>query len=154
MTAASLLPFRRDMGVVMSGPRTGRDGIREPRLRLGGVIARGAAYGTGAAVCVGAAAFTLQEHEDRVDLLEATTFLGLLAGTVLLVTGLFFWACSLGDILRWRDFFATSAPHDVVSIAAPLLVRAGTFLLVPASVAFGLGELVASAAPGSWLRGA
>ena len=138
----------------MGNVSRGEDGVLEPRLRLGGVVVRGAAYGAGAAVCVIVAAFVVQEHDDRVDLLEATTFLGLLAGTVLLLIGLFFWACSLGDILRWRDFFTTTSPHDVVSIAAPSLVRAGVFLLVPVPVAFGLGELVASAANGSWLRGA
>ncbi|WP_234383470.1 DUF6336 family protein [Streptomyces dysideae] len=42
----------------------------------------------------------------------------------------------------------------MVSVAAPSLVRAGTFLLVPVPVAFGLGELVASAANGSWMWGA
>ncbi|MEU0162010.1 DUF6336 family protein [Streptomyces sp. NPDC006261] len=129
-------------------------GVLEPRLRLGGVMVRGAAYGVGAAVCVVVAAFVFQEHDDRVDLLEATTFLGLLAGTVLLLTGLFFWACSSGEILRWRDFFTTRAPHEVVSIAAPSLVRAGVFLLVPVPVAFGLGELVGTAARDSWLWGA
>jgi hypothetical protein len=132
----------------------GKDGVLEPRLRLGGVVARGAAYGAGAAVCVAVAAFVFQEHDDRVDLLEATTFLGLVTGAVCLLTGLFFWACSLGDILRWRDFLTTTSPHDVASIAAPSLVRAGVFLLVPVPVAFVLGELVASAARGSWLWGA
>lgn len=131
----------------------GEDGVLEPRLRLGGVVVRGAAYGVGAAVCVVVAAFVFQEHDDRVDFLEATTFLGLLAGTVLVLIGLFFWACSSGEILRWRDFFTTRAPHEVVSIAAPALVRAGAFLLAPVPVAFGLGELVASAANGSWLWG-
>lgn len=138
----------------MGSVTRGEDGVLEPRLRLGGVVVRGAAYGVGAAVCVVVAAFVVREHEDRVDLLEATTFLGLLTGTVLLLTGLFFWACSPGEILRWRDFLTTTSPHDVVSVAAPSLVRAGVFLLVPVPVAFGLGELVASAADGSWLWGA
>ncbi|MFJ6612757.1 DUF6336 family protein [Streptomyces sp. NPDC091289] len=132
----------------------GADGVLEPRLRLGDVMARGAAYGVGAAVCVIVAAFALRDHDDRVDLLEAGTFLGLLTGMVFLLIGLFFWACSSGDILRWRDFFTTSGPYDVVSIIGPSLVRAGTFLLVPVPFTYGLGELVASAAYGSWLWGA
>ncbi|RII09215.1 hypothetical protein DSC45_32335 [Streptomyces sp. YIM 130001] len=131
----------------------GEDGVLEPRLRLGGVALRGAAYGVGAAVCVGGAAFVFQEHDDRVDFLEATTFLALLTGAVCLLTGLFFWASSSGEVLRWRDFFTTSSPHDVVSIVAPWLVRAGTFLLVPVPFAYGLSELVASATVGSWLWG-
>lgn len=131
----------------------GGNGVLEPRLRLGGVLVRGAAYGAGAAACVVVAAFVFQEHDDRIDFLEATTFLGFLAGTVCLLFGLFFWACSSGEVLRWRDFFTTRAPDEVVSIVAPSLVRAGTFLLVPTPVAFGLGELVASAATGSWLWG-
>ncbi|MER7696568.1 MULTISPECIES: DUF6336 family protein [unclassified Streptomyces] len=136
--------------------RMSRDahGVLEPRLRLGGVIARGAAYGAGAAVCVVGAAFVVREHDVRADLLEATAYLGLLTGMVFLLTGLFLWACSLGDILRWRDFFTTSGPHEVVSVVGPALVRAGVFLLVPVPFAFGLGELVASAAYGSWLWGA
>ncbi|MFG3406919.1 DUF6336 family protein [Streptomyces sp. NPDC048142] len=136
--------------------RTSRDanGVLEPRLRLGGVMARGAAYGVGAAICVIVAALVVRDHDTRVDLLEATTYLGLLTGTVFLVIGLFFWACSLGDILRWRDFLTTTSRHDVVSIAGPALVRAGAFLLVPVPFAFGLGELVSSAAYGSWLWGA
>jgi hypothetical protein len=138
----------------MGGVSRGEDGVREPRLRLGEVLARGAAYGVGAAVCVVVAAFAVREHDDRLDLLEATTFLGLLTGTVFLLTGLFFWACGRGEILRWRDFGTTTSPHDVVSVAGPSLVRAGMFLLVPVPVAFALGELVASAAAGSWLRGA
>ena len=137
----------------MGNVSRGEDGVLEPRLRLGEVVWRGAAYGVGAASCVVVAAFLFQEHDDRIDLLEATTFLGLLAGTVILLNGLFFWVCSSGEILRWRDFFTTSGPHEVVSVAAPSLVRAGTFLLVPAPVAFGLGELVASSANGSWLQG-
>lgn len=132
----------------------GADGVLEPRLRLGGVVGRGAAYGVGAAVCVVVAAFLFEDHDDRVDFLEATTFLGLLTGTVLLLVGLFFWACGRGQVLRWRDFLTTSSPHEVASIAAPSLVRAGAFLLVPVPVAFGLGELVSSAAGGSWLWGA
>ena len=132
----------------------GEDGVLAPRLRLGGVLARGSAYGMGAAVCVVVAAFIIDEHDDRSDLLEATTFLGLLTGTVLLLTGLFFWACSSREILRWRDFSTTRAPNEVVSLAAPALVRAGVFLLAPVPVAFGLGELVASAGEGSWLWGA
>ncbi|MDK1473470.1 DUF6336 family protein [Streptomyces sp. 549] len=131
----------------------GEDGVLEPRLRLGEVVARGAASGAGAALCVVVAAFVFQKHDDRVDFLEATSFLGLLTGTVFLLIGLFFWACSFGEVLRWRDFLTTTSPHDVVSIAAPSLVRAGVFLLVPVPVAFGLGELVASAAGGSWLWG-
>lgn len=131
----------------------GEDGVLEPRLRLGGVVIRGAAYGLGAAACVAVAAFVPREHDDRVGLLEATTFTGLTAGAVLLLTGLFFWACSFGEVLRWRDFFTTRAPNEAVSIVAPSLVRAGVFLLVPVPVAYGLGELVASAADGSWLRG-
>ncbi|NEB41784.1 DUF6336 family protein [Streptomyces sp. SID14515] len=131
----------------------GPDGVLEPRLRLGGVVARGAAYGVIAALCLVVTALVLREHGDRVDLLEAATYLGLLTGTVLLLTGLFFWACSSGEVLRRRDFFATSGPHDVVSIAGPALVRAGVFLLLPVPFAFGLGELVASAAYGSWLWG-
>ncbi|WP_097866392.1 DUF6336 family protein [Streptomyces sp. rh34] len=136
--------------------RMSRDanGALEPRLRLSGVMARGAAYGVGAAVCVAVAVFTVREHDTRLDLLEATTYLGLVTGAVFLVIGLFFWACSLGDILRWRDFFTTTGPHEVVSVVGPSLVRAGTFLLVPVPFAYGLGELVASAAYGSWLRGA
>ncbi len=132
----------------------GTDGVLEPRLRLGGVVARGAAYGGIATLCVVVTAFVLREHDDRVDLLEATTFLGLLTGAVLLLTGLFFWVCGSGEVLRWRDFFATGGPHEVVSIAGPALVRAGVALLVPVPFAFGLGELVASAAYGSWLWGA
>ncbi|MGW5387348.1 DUF6336 family protein [Nocardia sp. NPDC003963] len=58
--------------------------------------------------------------------------------------GLFFRACSIGEILRRRDFGTTRAPHEVVSIAAPFLARAGAFLLAPVPVASGLGELVAS----------
>lgn len=38
----------------------GEDGALEPRLRLGGVVVRGAAYGVGAAVCVVVAAFVFQ----------------------------------------------------------------------------------------------
>ncbi|MEI7033154.1 DUF6336 family protein [Streptomyces pratensis] len=132
----------------------GADGILEPRLRLGAVVARGAAYGVGAAACVAVAAFVLQDHVHRVDLLEATAALGLVTGAVSLLTGLFLWACGLGDVLRWRDFATTASPHDVVSIVAPSLVRTGAFLLAPVPVAFGLGELVASAAVGSWLWGA
>lgn len=45
----------------------GADGVLEPRLRLGGVMARGAVYGVGAAVCVVVAAFVLREHDARVD---------------------------------------------------------------------------------------
>ncbi|PCG81605.1 hypothetical protein CIB93_34565 [Streptomyces sp. WZ.A104] len=132
----------------------GGSGVLEPRLRLGGVAVRGAAYGAGAAICVTVATFALGEHEDRVDLLDATAFLGLVTGSVLLVTGLFFWACSGGEVLRWRDFFTTRAPDEVVAIAAPSLVRVGLLLLVPVPVALGLGEIVASAARGSWLGGA
>ncbi|MGA5468562.1 DUF6336 family protein [Streptomyces arboris] len=132
----------------------GEHGVLEPRLRLGEVVVRGAAYGVGAAVCVVVVTFVFQEHDDRIDLLEATTSLGLLTGTVLLLTGLFFWACSIPEILRWRDFFTTRAPNEVVSIVAPSLVRAGVFLLVPVPVASGLGGLVESAARGSWLWGA
>ncbi len=132
----------------------GTDGVIEPRLRLGSVMARGAAYGVGATVCVVVAAFVVRDHDARVDLLEATSYLGLLTGAVFLVIGLFFWACSLGDILRWRDFFTTTQPNDVVSIVGPSLVRAGVFLLVPVPFAFGLGRLAASAESGSWLWGA
>ncbi|WP_432077439.1 DUF6336 family protein [Streptomyces sp. YPW6] len=131
----------------------GTDGVLEPRLRPGSVMARGAAYGVGAAVCVVVAAFVVRDHDARVDLLEATTYLGLLTGAVFLVTGLFFWACSFGEILRWRDFFATTGPHEVVSVVGPSLVRAGVFLLVPVPFAFGLGRLVTSAEYGSWLWG-
>ncbi|MER5554557.1 DUF6336 family protein [Streptomyces sp. NPDC002793] len=132
----------------------GEDGVLEPRLRLGEVVVRGAGYGLGAAACPVVAAFVLREHDDRVDLLEATTFLGFLAGTVLLLTGLFLWACGSGEVLRWRDFPTTGSRYDAVSVVAPFLVRTGVFLLVPVPVAFGLGELVASAAEGSWLWGA
>ncbi|CAM5377607.1 hypothetical protein SFIMM107S_02658 [Streptomyces griseus] len=132
----------------------GADGVLEPRLRLGGVVVRGAVYGGIVALCVVVAAFVLREHDARVDLLEATAFLGLLTGAVLLLTGLFFWASSSGEVLRWRDFFATGGPHDVVAIAGPALVRTGVALLVPVPFAFGLGELVVSAAYGSWLWGA
>ncbi|WP_229825946.1 DUF6336 family protein [Streptomyces sindenensis] len=125
----------------------------EPRLRLGGVMARGAAYGVGAAICVVAAAFVVRDHGVRVDLLEATTYLGLLTGAVFLMAGLFFWACSAGEILRWRDFLTTTGPHEVVSVVGPSLVRAGVFLLVPVPCAFGLGRLVTSAEYGSWLWG-
>ncbi|MFG3406915.1 DUF6336 family protein [Streptomyces sp. NPDC048142] len=56
--------------------RTSRDtnGVLEPRLRLGGVVARGAAYGVGAAICVIVAALVLRDHDTRVDLLEAAPF--------------------------------------------------------------------------------
>ncbi|MFI1223128.1 MULTISPECIES: DUF6336 family protein [unclassified Streptomyces] len=138
----------------MAGKSRDANEVLEPRLRLRDVVVRGAAYGVGAAVCLVVATFVLREHDARVDLLEATTFLGLLTGTVFLVIGLFFWASSSGDVLRWRDFFTTSGPHEVVSIAGPALVRAGVFLLAPVPFAFGLGELVASAAYGSWLWGA
>ncbi|WP_406145136.1 DUF6336 family protein [Streptomyces sp. NBC_01012] len=138
----------------MSRVSRSEDGVLEPRLRLGEVVARGAAYGLGAAVCLAVAAFVVREHDVRVDLLEATAFLGLLAGAVLLLTGLFFWASSSGEVLRWRDFPTTGGPYDAVPVVAPALVRTGVFLLVPVPVAFGLGELVASAAVGSWLWGA
>ncbi|MFJ4825888.1 DUF6336 family protein [Streptomyces bacillaris] len=115
-------------------------GISVPRLRLGGVVARGAAYGAGAAVCPTVTALVLPDRDARGDLLEAVAFLGLVAGAVSLLTGLFFWACCSGEVLRWRDFFRTSGPSDVIAILAPSLVRVGVLLLVPVPVAAVLGR--------------
>ncbi|WP_254812136.1 DUF6336 family protein [Streptomyces cavourensis] len=113
-----------------------------PRLRLGGVVARGTVYGMGAAVCLTVTALVLPDRDARTDLLEAVAFLGLVAGAVSLLTGLFFWACSSGEVLRWRDFFRTTGPSEVIAVLAPCLVRVGVLLLVPVPVAVVLGRLV------------
>ncbi|MFT9790335.1 DUF6336 family protein [Streptomyces rhizosphaericola] len=48
-----------------------------PRLRLGGVVARGAVYGAGTAVCSSVTALVPRDRDARGDLLEAVAFLGL-----------------------------------------------------------------------------
>ncbi|MFC9798939.1 DUF6336 family protein [Streptomyces bacillaris] len=114
--------------------------VPRSRLRLGGVVARGAVYGAGAAVCLTVTALVLRD-DAGADLLEAVAFLGLVAGAVSLLTGLFFWACCSGEVLRWRDLFRTSGPSEVIAVLAPCLVRVGVLLLVPVPVAAVLGRL-------------
>ncbi|MFP1661371.1 DUF6336 family protein [Streptomyces cavourensis] len=116
--------------------------VPRSRLRLGGAVARGAVYGAGAgaAVCLTVTALVLRD-DAGADLLEAVAFLGLVAGAVSLLTGLFFWACCSGEVLRWRDLFRTSGPSEVIAVLAPCLVRVGVLLLVPVPVAAVLGPL-------------
>ena len=115
--------------------------VLRSRLRLGGAVARGAVYGAGAgaAVCLTVTALVLRD-DAGADLLEAVAFLGLVAGAVSLLTGLFFWACCSGEVLRWRDLFRTSGPSEVIAVLAPCLVRVGVLLLVPVPVAAVLGR--------------
>ncbi|MFF8432801.1 DUF6336 family protein [Streptomyces bacillaris] len=115
-------------------------GISLPRLRLAGVVARGAVYGAGAAACSTVTALVLPDRDARGELLEAVAFLGLVAGAVSLLTGLFFWACCSGEVLRWRDLFRTTGPSEVIAVLAPCLVRVGVLLLVPVPVAAVLGR--------------
>ncbi|MET9051924.1 DUF6336 family protein [Streptomyces bacillaris] len=117
-------------------------GTSVPRLCLGGVVARGAVYGAGAAVCSSVTALVPRDRDARGDLLEAVAFLGLVAGAVSLLTGLFFWVCCSGEVLRWRDLFRTTGPSEVIAVLAPCLVRVGVLLLVPVPVAAVLGRLV------------
>ncbi|MEU0702899.1 DUF6336 family protein [Streptomyces bacillaris] len=116
--------------------------VPRSRLRLGGAVARGAVYGAGAgaAVCLTVTALVLRD-DAGADLLEAVAFLGLVAGAVSLLTGLFFWVCCSGEVLRWRDLFRTSGPSEVIAVLAPCLVRVGVLLLVPVPVAAVLGRL-------------
>ncbi|MFE1728813.1 DUF6336 family protein [Streptomyces bacillaris] len=119
--------------------RRGQGGFRTAAATGRG---RGAGSGVrgGAAVCSTVTALVLPDRDARTDLLEAVAFLGLVAGAVSLLTGLFFWACCAGEVLRWRDLFRTSGPSEVIAVLAPCLVRVGVLLLVPVPVAAVLGR--------------
>lgn len=130
----------------------GRDGVRTPRLRLWDVVRRGALYGAGAAAVLCLGALLVVGPDDRATFIGVVGVLSLVAGGMLLASGLFFWLCSRDDIRRWRDWRTVKGQYDSVGVFAPGCLRSGVTLLVIAPAALGLADLIDRASYDSWLN--
>jgi hypothetical protein len=119
-------------------------------LRLRDVLARGAAYGLGAAfagtlaVALGGG---LTSHADRAAFLHGLGVLGSVLAGVFGPVGAFLWACCLGDLRRWRDLRTLRGRYDGVSVVAPTLLRVAA-AAAAAGAAGWLALAVVDAAPG------
>ncbi|MFG2332398.1 DUF6336 family protein [Streptomyces sp. NPDC048604] len=129
------------------------DGVLLPRLRFWEVACRGALYGLAANALAALGMAFVTDHNDREEYLAVVSGLGLIAGGALLVIGLFFWGCCLGDIRRWRDLRTITGQTDAVTIMAPSLIRVGVLGLVLFPGPYGLYHLVDAAPFGSRLYG-
>ncbi|MFJ5776253.1 DUF6336 family protein [Streptomyces sp. NPDC093094] len=127
------------------------EGVLAPRLRLSGVLIRGAAAGAVGAVVAAVAALTVGDHQDRMEFLAVVGGLCLIGGGFFLAVGLYFWTACAGDIRRLRDWHTVSGQHDAATVVTPVWIRLGALGLVVAPAAIGLYHLVDGAAYGSWL---
>ncbi|WP_418955325.1 DUF6336 family protein [Streptomyces tritici] len=135
------------------GGERDEDGVLLPRLRFWEVVRRGALFGLAAEVLAALGMFFVPGHSDREEYLAVVSGLALIAGGLFLVTGLFFWACCVGDVRRWRDLRTITGQTDAVTIMAPSLVRTGVLGLVLFPGPYGLYHLVDAAPYDSWLFG-
>lgn len=135
----------------MTGLGTDEDGVLAPRLRLGEVVLRGALFGLCAVPVVSVPMLFVSDHSDRVDFLGVVGILSLLSAGVFLFVGRFFWLVCMGDIRRCRDWRTVTGQSSAPTVAAPVLARLGTLVLVLGPAALGLSDLVDRASFDSWL---
>lgn len=120
--------------------------IIQPLLRLREVATRGALYGLAAIPLLAVACLCVSDHHDRRTFPGVVGFLAaFMAVTATPVGLLFWWACG-GDIRRCRDW-------HTVTVAAPVLVRAGVLALVLCPGVFGLHFLVDNSEYGGFWYG-
>ncbi len=131
-------------------------GVICPRLRFGGVVARGALYGLVVApvlVVVSLTASRYASHDDRTFFLAAIGMLaGLFSGMGWVVGG-FFWLCCGGDIRRMSDWRTVRSESQGVTQAAPVLIRVAAFTAVVGAVCWLAHLLVDVGAGTPWLHG-
>ncbi|MGX6744755.1 DUF6336 family protein [Streptomyces xantholiticus] len=132
---------------------TDEDGVRLPRLRLEGVVVRGAAQGIAAVALLSVAMLFVTDHHDRETFLSVAAGLSAVSAGVGVVIGAFFWAVCSGDIRRRRDWRTVTGQTEGVTIMAPALVRTGVLALVLFPGALGLHHLVDNAGYNTWLYG-
>ncbi|MGR3934353.1 DUF6336 family protein [Streptomyces sp. BRA346] len=132
---------------------SGERRIIEPRLRVRDVLLRGALHGLASIVVLLIAMWCVGDHNDREEFIAVVGGFALVFGGVFVVFGALFWACSGGDIRRWRDFRSITSQWEGITIMAPAMVRCGVMALVLAPAAYWLYGLVDEAAIGSWLYG-
>ncbi|MER7350562.1 DUF6336 family protein [Streptomyces aurantiacus] len=134
-------------------PTRDEEGVLLPRLRLKGVLGRGALFGVLANFVPLVGMCVVTEHHDRETFLAVVSGLGLIAGGFLLLIGLFFWSACGSDVRRWRDLRTITGQTEGLTIMAPACVRAGVVGLLLFPGPYGLYHLVDGAAFGSWLYG-
>lgn len=132
--------------------RVDDDRVIIPRLRLSGVVWRGALFGLVGTVPLAVTALCIADHHDRQEFLSIVSGIGLF-GACSFVVGAGFWWASGGDIRRWRDWRTITGQTAAVTVVGPLFMRLGMLLVVLGVAAFGLSHLVDAAPYGSWLHG-
>ncbi|MBB6080984.1 DUF6336 family protein [Streptomyces paradoxus] len=127
------------------------DRVITPRLRLNGVVWRGALFGLLGTVPLAVTALCIADHHNRQEFLCIVSGLGLF-GACSFVVGARFWWASGGDIRRWRDWRTINGQTAAVTVVGPLAKRLGMLLIVLGVAALGLYHLVHAAPYGSWLH--
>ena len=129
------------------------DAIIRPLLRIRDVAARGALHGLTAVPLFGVASLFFGDHDDRSTFLAVVGLFIAFIAVVGILLGLFFWWTCGGGIRRCRDWHTVTRQAAPITVAAPVLLRAGVLALVLFPGAFGLHFLVAGAEYGIWLYG-
>jgi fatty acid desaturase len=136
----------------MTAAHTARPVI-EPRLRFGGVVARGLLYGIAGAILLMASSLTVSDHDGRLTYLAVFAGFALVIGIVTASFGGFFWLASRNDVRRFRDWRPISGRYDGVAIMAPVMVRTAAFCLVLFIAGVAFYSLVSAARYGTSLGG-
>ncbi|GAA4554653.1 hypothetical protein GCM10023097_54860 [Streptomyces collinus] len=129
-----------------------QDGVLLPRLRPVHVARRAVTFGLLGVVPLMVVTLSIDGHSDREEFLAVFSAVGLF-GAFFLVVGAGFWWASAGDVRRLRDWGTVTTQGAALTLAGPLFLRSGLFLLVLGAAAFGLYHLVDAAPYDSWLHG-
>jgi hypothetical protein len=127
--------------------------VIEPRLRLTGVLLRGALFGVAAVPLVAAVTLVIGDHEARLTFTAVTAGFSLIGSIVFGLIGGFYWLCSRGDIRRWRDWRTLRGRYAGVSVLGPTLLRLAAVGLPLAAGALLLYAAVDAGSAPAWLSG-